>query len=806
MQSGNDTPAPLEVREEPRDATAFTRGVTHGASPAPRPRVNWWAQLVMNRRNWWLPLTVVAVLGLGSMLYVGARTYRDAPPMPDFVAQDGTVVVPAQAIVRGQAVFQRYALMDHGSFFGDGAARGPDYTADALHTLAVAMHAHYVVVYAPALPRDVAEDAARAHMQEDLKANRFDPATGRVTLTEAEQFGHVALLAHYAAMFRGEGREGFRPAGYISDPRDVEDLTAFFFWGAWVCAAARPGEAYSYTHNWPYDEFAGNRPSGPILYWSVAAVLALVAVLGIVLYLYGRYSHLSGWQDDVRRRPVTAGEIDAYAPPPTQRATYKYFALAAALFVLQVVAGILTVHDFLGLTTWLGVDTSGVLPITVTRSWHLQLALLWISVCWFGASIFVLSSRATGPVRDQRLLVDLLFAVLVVLGSGTVFGVWAGPLGKLGDAWRLLGNQGWEFVELGKLWQGVMFVAFVLWTIIVARAVRPLWRTGDAWILPKWLLYAVASITVLFLSAFVAGPTTNFVIADFWRWAVVHMWAEAFFEVFTTVLLAWFMYTMGFVGHAAASRIVYLATLLFLGSGLLGISHNFYWNAKPVATLAIGSVFSTLQVVPLILLTLEAWQFRRLPRRSLERAGSTAGFGHEEAFLFLVGVNFWNFVGAGLFGFMINLPIVNYYEHSTYLTVNHGHAALMGVYGNLALAAILFCCRYLVEPRAWNPRLLRGVFWSINVGLALMIVIDLLPVGARQLALVLDQGLWSARSQTFVQGTFFQALTWARIVGGALFVLGGVLPLAWFVLNRSARVKRGSARVADVVGAPAAAD
>jgi nitric oxide reductase subunit B len=768
--------------------------------------INWWSRFVVNRRNWWLPLTIVGVIGLGSMLFVGARTYQDAPPMPDFVAKDGSVVVSAKAVVRGQVAFQRYALMDYGSMFGDGAARGPDFTADALHKLAEAMRLHYLV-HVSSLPRDMAEATATARLQQDLKANRYDAASGRVTLTEAQSFGFTALLAHYAAMFRGEGDEAFRPAGYISNVQDIEDLTAFFFWGAWVCSAARPGEAYSYTHNWPYDELAGNRPSPPILYWSVAAALGLVAVLGFVLYLYGRYSRLAGWQDDGRRRPVTAAEIDAYTPTRTQRATYKYFAAAAALFVLQVVAGILTVHDFLGITTWLGVDTSQALPITVTRGWHLQLALLWISMCWFGASIFVLSQRAAIPAPEQRGLVDVLFLVLVVLTCGTLVGVWAGPLGKLGGAWRLLGNQGWEFVELGKLWQALMFVAFVLWTVIVVRAVRPQWRAGDAWIMPKWLLYAVASITLLFLSAFVAGRDTNFVIADFWRWAVIHMWAEAFFEVFTTVLLAWFMYMMGFVGHAAASRIVYLATLLFLGSGLLGISHNFYWNAKPVATLAIGSVFSTLQVVPLILLTLEAWQFRRLPRRTLESAGAAIpAFGQEEAFLFLLGVNFWNFVGAGLFGFMINLPIVNYYEHSTYLTVNHGHAALMGVYGNLALAAILFCCRYLVTRWAWNVRLLRRAFWSINAGLALMVVIDLLPVGARQLTLVLEHGLWYARSQAFVQGTFFQTLTWARIVGGALFVLGGVLPLAWFVLTRLSHVKPGTEAAPGVAPAGAAAD
>ncbi|MEI2652445.1 MAG: cbb3-type cytochrome c oxidase subunit I [Microthrixaceae bacterium] len=138
--------------------------------------------------------------------------------------------------------------------------------------------------------------------------------------------------------------------------------------------------------------------------------------------------------------------------------------------------------------------------------------------------------------------------------------------------------------------------------------------------------------------------------------------------------------------------------------------------------------------MPLILLTLEAWQFRNAPHAA---AGAgrprRAAFGQPEAFLFLVGVNFWNFLGAGVFGFIINLPIVNYYEHGTYLTVNHGHAALMGVYGNLAIAAIFFCSRYLVAAERWDARLLRRAFWSLNLGLVLMVVIDLFPVGIAQL-------------------------------------------------------------------------
>lgn len=745
---------------------------------------NLWNRLVMDRRNWWLPLTVVLLIGLGSMIFVGTRTYQDAPPIPDFVSDSGETLVPAAAITRGQIVFLKYGLMNYGSMFGDGAGRGPDFTADALHAMARAMNDHH------ASREGVEMATAQARTQAEIRENRFDAAGNRVTLSEAQAYAVRELERRYAAMFHGEGAEAFHPAGYISDTAELRDLAAFFFWGGWVCGAARPGQDYSYTHNWPYDELAGNRPSAPIMMWSVVAALGLIVALGIVLFLHGRYGSLAGWrQPGDESRLATMARIDAFEPTPLQRATYKFFATATLLFLLQIVAGALTLDDFLRFSRFIGIDLAAALPITIVRAWHLQLALMWISACWVGASVFVLSAAQREAPQGLQGEVNLLFGVFVVWVAGTLIGIALGSKGLLGEYWNLLGNQGWEFVEMGKLWQGVLFVVFALWLRIVWRLARAVWHEGDGWTLPKWLLYAVASVLLLFISGFVARPETNFVVADFWRWAVIHMWVEAFFEVFTTALLAYFMVHMGFVSHAAASRIVYLATLLFLGSGLLGISHNFYWNAKPVATLAIGSIFSTLQVVPLILLTLEAWQFRNTPRRALgRRTGGQPAFGQAEAFLFLVGVNFWNFFGAGVFGFIINLPIVNYYEHGTYLTVNHGHAALMGVYGNLAIAAIIFCSRYLIAKR-WNARLLRHVFWALNMGLLLMVVIDLFPVGIAQLNEVLTHGLWQARSHAFIQGELFQTLTWARIIGGAVFLFGGVLPLAWFMATRLAWLK-----------------
>jgi nitric oxide reductase subunit B len=371
--------------------------------------------------------------------------------------------------------------------------------------------------------------------------------------------------------------------------------------------------------------------------------------------------------------------------------------------------------------------------------------------------------------------------------AGMFVGIFMGPRGMLGDMWYWFGHQGWEYVELGKTWHILLAIVLLLWVFTLWRGLRGVISIKQPWELPNWLVYASSSIVVLLASGFIATPETNFVIADFWRWCVIHMWAEAFFEVFTTVLIGYFMVLMGLVSTRAALRVIYIATLLFLGSGLLGISHNFYWNAKPVGTMALGSVFSTLQVVPLILLTLEAWRFSRLPGslvdaqvRSTQRP---VRFGFDEVFLFLLGVNFWNFFGAGVMGFIINLPIANYYEHGTYLTVNHGHAALMGVYGNLAIAAVLFCTKLLIAPERWNGRILRVSFWSINIGLFLMVALDLFPAGIWQLLTVAEHGLWYARSAAFIDSPAFQTLTWLRIIGGAVFTIGGLCPLVWLLLK-----------------------
>lgn len=753
------------------------------------------------RKHWWKVFVVIFAVSVVVVGYIGWKTYEFAPPMCDFVDPDGTEVFGGDDIIKGQQLFLAKGLMEYGSFLGDGGMRGPDFTAEALNLTAQWMREHQDTVWRARVPEpELRTPIVTALVQQQLKANTYTADfhrargttpdhpydAGAVRLTAAQAAAFPKLVEFYSQKFGDggalAGAETFNSKNYITDPTELRQLTAFFYWGGWLCAAKRPGYAYSYTHNWPYDPAAGNVPHGGLVLWSVIGVLVVILTIGVIFYYYGKLDREAVMEAQRTQLPplATAEIVDAFKPTPTQRATYKYFAVAALLFGIQVLAGLLAIADHLGL------GLSAWLPMTITRAWHSQLSVLWIAVCWFAATIWVCPLICRPEPKGQLAWVNGLFAMLVFVAAGGLFGIPAGISGALeGDAARWFGLQGWEYLQLGRLYHIVLYGAFVAWLIIVVRGLWPVLRQKQTWSLPNWMVYAIVGIIFMFSASFVASPDTNFVIADFWRWCTIHMWVEAFFELFTTIIVAYFLYLMGFVTHLVAARVVYLSAILFLGSGLIGIAHNFYWNAKSIETVALGGVLSSLQVAPLVLLTIEAWRFRHLPQHTLGRsADPRSSFGLGDAFWFLVGVNFWNFLGAGVMGFMINLPIVNYYQHGTYLTVSHGHAALMGVYGNLAIAAMLFCSRWNVGPDRWNSVLLRRVFWSLNIGLMLMVVLDLFPVGLHQLAVAMTDGYAYARSAAYLEGTVFQTLTWMRGFGIALFVCGGVLPLIWFMVSR----------------------
>ncbi len=749
------------------------------------------AVVLMNKKHWPALFALVAAICISGLLYLGGATYSGAPPLEKFVTPSGKVLISREQIMRGEEVFHLRGLMSWGSFWGDGGERGPDFTADALHRTAMSMKEYYANELGTGTLAQYDADAISARVIRELHTNLYDENTGLIQINEAQAYAFDKLYQHYTSMFNDASySEAFSPAGYISDPEQLRDLTSFFFWGGWVSAANRPGETYSYTHNWPGDRDAGNYPTEANFMWSVFSIFALILGIGIVLYVYGQMKDQPGDvfdSNDNGQMSLTTYDLENEYVRPTQKATYKFFVLAIIVFGVQVFAGIISALDFV---RPFGVSLNDIIPFPVARSYHTLLQIFWFFMCWVGYTIFFLPRISKVP-PGQKVLINILFFLCVVTGAGALFGIYLGQTGIItGKTAYWFGSQGWEFMELGRFFQLTLLAAFALWIVIIYRAVKPWLTAKNMWSVPSWLLYGSGIMVGFLFFGLMIQPEMNFAISDYWRWMVVHMWVEVTFEVFTTVIVGYMLVQMGMITRVMAERVIYLAVMLFLITATIGISHNFYWIAKPTGIIALGSVFSTLQVLPLLLLTLDAWKMREEGHMAeRNRIAGNQKFVMEGVWLFILGVNFWNIFGAGVFGSLINLPIVNYYEHATYLTGNHAHAAMFGVKGNIALGGMLFCCQHLFHKSAWNAKLVKTAFWSLNIGLAMMMFLDLFWVGLYQTYMAFSVGTWYARSQEIVTGPMFVYLTSARTIGGLVFIWGGLLPLMWFILSRGTKLR-----------------
>lgn len=761
------------------------------------------SSLLISKKYWFAHFWAVSLISIAGLIYMGGETYTGAPPVPDFESVNGEMILSAEEIMAGQVLFHTRGLMNYGSFWGDGAERGPDFTAESLHAMTVAMKAWYAEQIKPGSVTqgdnlnqwrfDIADydlSAIEARIKKELHLNTHDADTNVVVINDAQVYGIRYLNEYYVRMFTdGDFPEAFHPINYISDPKQLKELAAFFYWGSWVASADRPGNNYSYTSNWPYDPAAGNTPPASLMMWSFISIFVLLIGIMLVLYIYGQMKAMPGSPfQNAATSPhlLTTPDLEKGVVLPTQRATYKFFALAMAMFGLQVAAGILGAMDF---ANPFAHKIANVLPFNILRSYHTLLQIFWFFMCWVGYTIFFLPRLAEVP-RHQESLVNLLFLICLIVGVGGVIGIYLGQSGTLtGSTAIWFGSQGWEFMELGRFFQILLLAGFSLWIFIIYRGVKPWVTKKTFWSIPAWLLWGSGIMVFFLFFGLFATVDSNWAVADYWRWMVVHMWVEVTFEVFTTVVVGYILVQMGLVTRSMAEKTIYLAVMLFLITATIGVAHNFYWIAKPTSVIALGSVFSTLQILPLLLLTLDAWQMRKEGNGAYaNQKNGQQRFVMDGVWLFILAVNFWNIFGAGVLGSLINLPIVNYFEHATYLTGNHAHAAMFGVKGNIALAGVLFCCQHLFRAESWNPRLIRLSFWTLNIGLALMMFLDLFPAGLYQLSVVLDDGFWHARSQQIITGPIFQTLTYFRSLGGVVFVVG-VISMIWFVLSRASELK-----------------
>jgi nitric oxide reductase subunit B len=716
---------------------------------------------------WWRhSVILVLIFGFTVLITLAVRSYKDAPPIPETVrSPSGEVLFTGNDIKTGQQVFLKYGLMENGTIWGHGAYLGPDFSAEYLHTLTL----------------DGAGPAV-------LKQNRYDPRTGVLSFSAVEASSYRGQIAKWADYFSGPTRNAGLPSSYISDPKEIEELTAFFAWTAWASYAPRPGKPYSYTNNFPYDPQAGNHPPDAALLWSALSLITLLGGIALVLFVFGKFDYL-GWKrkGDHIHPQMIPGEGTA-----SQRATIKYFVAVAALFLVQALVGGGVAHFRADPGSFYGFDVSRLFPSSILRTWHLQLAIFWVATAYVAGGLFLAPVLGGRDPKGQTRWTHVLFGALVLVVAGSLIGEYLGVRGMMPKLWFWLGHQGWEYLDLGRIWQFLLAAGLVLWLVLLFRAVGPSRRDPEKGQVSSLFLYAAIAIPLFYLPALFFGSRSNFTVVDTWRFWIIHLWVEGFFELFVTVMVAAIFYKLGIVSHTTAARVVYLDALLYLGSGIIGTGHHWYWTGQSNVTMALAAVFSAMEVVPLTLLTLDAWDFVRLTRGVCDVCHKPVSVPHKWTFYFLMSVGVWNFVGAGIFGFLINMPIVSYYEVGTILTANHGHAAMMGVFGMLAVALLVFAIRQVSSAEQWakTERFVKVSFWGLNIGLVLMMVTSLIPGGIIQLADVLKNGYWHARQPEFLQQGILHTLEWTRLPGDMIFIWVGVVPLLIAVTMTYWKMKR----------------
>jgi len=723
-------------------------------------------------------LLAVAVTTFGVLAWTIGVTYREAPPFPDrFVTTSGTLLMSAADIQAGKAGFQKADLMDFGSLYGMGSYFGPDYTAQYLVRLGELTADNTARnTGGRALAALAAERQAGIRSAMKWQLQHMDLTKREVVVPDALAGAMVTLQDEIAQHLQTDDFERGWTQAYSLDAKNSRLTADFLIYSSLTTVARRPGTSASWTQNWPFEPSVGNTPTTSTFHWTWISFCFTFFAFGVIIWLYELYLN------DADNAPVDPVLATFHQLTASQRKVGKYFLIVGAVLLLQILVGSIMAHYYSERADFYGIKIDSFLPFNFLRDVHIQTPIVWIGLSWIGAALFLAPAISGREAPGQRILVDLLFWVTLAIVLGALAGNYLGIMGYIQENWFWFGNQGMSYIQLGRFWQIGFFVGLALWSVLVFRA---LWPTRDTlrqasrefWtgrIRLEHLLWA-STVNIALLYVFGMVPLTgiekSFTISDFWRWWVVHLWVEQSFEFFAAAITAYLLMAVGLVSRKLAERSVYLELILIFLGGVLGTGHHLYWAGEPGMWVPLGTMFSFIEVLPLVLLVIEAIKHHRLIK-------SDPHFKYGLAYLYVVGAAFWNFLGAGVFGGgTLNAPLVNYYEHGTFLTLNHAHTALFGAFGLLGLGLIYFCLRYVAGDRyTFGEKLGRATFWLYNGGLLLWILFNFFPIGWPQLDAVFQHGLAYARSQEFYDTT--RLWQWMRFPGDVVFALGALL-MAW---------------------------
>jgi nitric oxide reductase subunit B len=748
----------------------------------------------------WRWLGLIFVLSFGALGYLGWQIYLSAPPIPKrVVTTNGEVLFTGDQVQLGQQAWMSAGGQQLGTVWGHGAYVAPDWTADWLHREAETLGRIRAAEQGgkPLGESDLA--AVQARVRAEMRRNTYDGIDGTVTVSKERAQAIREVAAHYDGLFGTDPKLAKLREQYamtenaLPDQENRQALTAFFFWSAWAATTDRPGETgLSYTSNWPHEPLVGNTMSTSAAMWSMVSIILLLAGIAAMLWLN------KGDADEDHAEVPKADPLLAAKATPSMKATRKYFFVVIGLMLLQIAMGAITAHYAVEGQSFFGIPLAQILPYTISRTIHTQIGVFWIATAWLATGLYVAPLLSGREPRLQKLGVDALFWALIVVVLGSTITGWLGTLQHRGVVFSFwLGNQGLEYTSMGRVWQLLLFVGLLFWVFLLGRALWPaLKKPSETRGLIAMVFLSATCIGGFYATSLAWGQHTHYSMIEYWRWWLVHLWVEGFFEVFATAVVALIFTNLGLVRASSANRAIVAETIVFLFGGILGTLHHLYWSGTPTSVIAVGAVFSALEVVPLTLIGLEALQTYR-------RSKGVAWLGaYRWVILSFVAVGFWNTVGAGLLGFAINPPASLYYVQGLNMTAAHGHAALFGVYGMLGIGLMLFCLRGLFDRKLHADRFLKPAFWSLNIGLAMMVFLSLLPAGIYQAYASITRGLWFARSPEIIHSKVMETLVWMRVPGDIVFAAGSVL-LGVYALHLLRRPARQPAAVGAIVAAPA---